>query len=97
METPIVLLVVAVALVAIVWGAVMLTKRSPARLSEEDPRLADGDVLAPDEDWQRGARKDDVMDRPAGPGAEAMGVEPGGKTTSITDRGAANPRPEPRA
>jgi hypothetical protein len=93
MDTPIVVLIVAVALVAVVWGAVMLTKRSPARLSEEDPRLADGDVVAPDEGWQRGGRDDDVVDRPAGPDAEAMGVEPGGKTTSLTDRGDANPRP----
>ena len=93
MDTLIVVLIVAVALVAVVWGAVMLTKRSPARLSEEDPRLADGDVVVPDEDWQRGGRDDDVMDRPAGPDAEAMGVEPGGKTTSLTDRGDANPRP----
>jgi hypothetical protein len=93
MDTLIVVLIVAVALVAVVWGAVMLTKRSPARLSEEDPRLADGDVVAPDEDWQRGGRDDDVVDRPAGPDAEAMGIEPGGKTTSLTDRGDANPRP----
>lgn len=61
-------LIVALAVTAlVVWVSVLLSRRSPARLSEEDTP-AD--------------RESNVVERPAGPDAEATGVEePGTPTT----------------
>lgn len=57
------LIVALVVTVLVVWVSVVLSRRSPARLSEEDPP----------------GGPDPVADRPAGPGAEATGVDgPGG-------------------
>ena len=83
METVIALIALAVAVVAIAYGAVVLSRRSPAALSEEDGRLAEDTRLdGEDHGWDAGSRGDDVVERPAGPDAEAMGVDDGGGSTS---------------
>jgi len=66
METAIALIAVAIAVVAIVYGAAVLSRRSPAALSEEHGH----------------PQPDDVVERPAGPGAEPMGVDDTGPTVS---------------
>jgi hypothetical protein len=84
MDTAIALIALAVAVVAIVYGAIVLSRRSPAALSEEDGRLAeDTRMSGEDHGWDAGSRGDDVVERPAGPDAEAMGVDDGGRPTTI--------------
>ena len=87
METAIALVALAIAIVAIAYGVVALSRRSPAALSEEDGRLAE-DTRRSGEDhgWDAGSRGDDVVERPAGPDAEAMGVEDGGGSTTLPRR-----------
>lgn len=75
-------IVAAVIVLLVVWAAVVWSRRSPAALSEEHPH----------------PRQPEVVDRPAGPAAEATGVEDAGApSTDPALRAREDPGPRPPA